>query len=223
MEAAEAKEVAPEVQAPPEVPETVANPTTTNTSEVAAMETDEPKPTEPQVSEPAAAITEPVVPEAVVQDTAATAPATVEEPPQLQTMEPPTEPKEVAPSVTEDVKPTVDAAAAGGDELNKTVQPMEAEEAKEAAPAKVEPETPTTEAPKPVLPQVANQAKKPKPDLSSLPTRQYLDQCVVPILLQGLSWLAKTRPDDPIEKLAGYLIEHKSEVEAGQQENINGS
>lgn len=54
-------------------------------------------------------------------------------------------------------------------------------------------------------------SKKSKVDVSNLPTRQYLDQTVVPILLQGLSWLAKTRPDDPIVELSKYLIEHKPE------------
>ena len=36
-------------------------------------------------------------------------------------------------------------------------------------------------------------SKKPKVDLQSLPTRAYLDQTVVPILLQGMSVLAKER------------------------------
>lgn len=35
--------------------------------------------------------------------------------------------------------------------------------------------------------------KSNKVDLASLPTRQYLDQTVVPILLQGLQVLAKER------------------------------
>jgi len=35
--------------------------------------------------------------------------------------------------------------------------------------------------------------KRPKVDLQSLPTRAYLDQTVVPILLQGMSALAKER------------------------------
>lgn len=34
-------------------------------------------------------------------------------------------------------------------------------------------------------------ARKPKSDMQSLPTRQYLDQTVAPILLQGLQTLAK--------------------------------
>ena len=45
-------------------------------------------------------------------------------------------------------------------------------------------------------------AKKLKQDLTNLPTRQYLDQTVVPILLQGLASLARERPRDPIEYLA---------------------
>ena len=41
-------------------------------------------------------------------------------------------------------------------------------------------------------------AKRPKVDLQSLPTRAYLDQTVVPILLQGMSVLAKERYFDKI-------------------------
>lgn len=36
-----------------------------------------------------------------------------------------------------------------------------------------------------------NSTRKPKSDMQSLPTRQYLDQTVAPILLQGLQTLAK--------------------------------
>lgn len=57
------------------------------------------------------------------------------------------------------------------------------------------------------------QPQKPKLDLGSLPTRQYLDQTVVPILLRGLTWLAKTRPEDPVSELAKYLLDHKSECD----------
>jgi len=56
-------------------------------------------------------------------------------------------------------------------------------------------------------------SKKYRQDLASLPTRQYLDQTVVPILLQGLASLARERPRDPIEYLAGYLLRHKREYE----------
>ena len=55
--------------------------------------------------------------------------------------------------------------------------------------------------------------KKSRVDLQSLPTRQYLDQTIVPILLQALSTLAKERPPDPINFLAGYLLKHKTQYE----------
>ncbi|KDR19498.1 protein dpy-30 homolog [Zootermopsis nevadensis] len=58
-------------------------------------------------------------------------------------------------------------------------------------------------------------AKKSRVDLQSLPTRQYLDQTVVPILLQALSTLAKERPPDPINFLAGYLLKNKTQYEQG--------
>eukprot|EP00970_Alexandrium_tamarense_P013225 scaffold3283_cov103-Alexandrium_tamarense.AAC.29 len=41
---------------------------------------------------------------------------------------------------------------------------------------------------------------------NNLPIRAYLDQTVVPILLDGLSALVKERPANPVEWLAGYLI-----------------
>ncbi|XP_076306110.1 uncharacterized protein LOC143222873 [Tachypleus tridentatus] len=60
-----------------------------------------------------------------------------------------------------------------------------------------------------------SQSKKPRVDLQNFPTRQYLDITVVPILLQGLSALAKERPPDPIEYLAAYLLKNKSQFEQG--------
>ncbi|XP_066553303.1 protein dpy-30 homolog [Amia ocellicauda] len=58
-----------------------------------------------------------------------------------------------------------------------------------------------------------DKVSKQKVDLQSLPTRAYLDQTVVPILLQGLSVLAKERPPNPIEFLAAYLLKNKSQFE----------
>nr|XP_034370410.1 protein dpy-30 homolog [Arvicanthis niloticus] len=52
-----------------------------------------------------------------------------------------------------------------------------------------------------------------KVDLQSLPTRAYLDQPVVPILLQDLAVLAKERPPNPIEFLASYLLKNKAQFE----------
>ncbi|KAK0131707.1 Protein dpy-30 [Merluccius polli] len=59
----------------------------------------------------------------------------------------------------------------------------------------------------------AEKSSKQKVDLQALPTRAYLDQTVVPILLQGLSVLAKDRPPNPIEYLAAFLLKNKSQFE----------
>uniref|UniRef100_A0AC34PY31 Dpy-30 n=1 Tax=Panagrolaimus sp. JU765 TaxID=591449 RepID=A0AC34PY31_9BILA len=45
--------------------------------------------------------------------------------------------------------------------------------------------------------------------LQTIPTRQYLDQTVVPILLQALGQLAKERPPNPVQFLAEYLLREK--------------
>merc|ERR1712125_223656 len=57
---------------------------------------------------------------------------------------------------------------------------------------------------------------KPKAAQQSLPTRQYLDQSVVPILLQGLTALAKERPAQPIDFLAAYLMKNKNLYQQSQ-------
>lgn len=56
--------------------------------------------------------------------------------------------------------------------------------------------------------------KKARIDLGSLPTRQYLDQTVVPILIQGLTTLSKERPADPISFLASYLMKNKAQFDS---------
>merc|ERR1712142_580646 len=55
--------------------------------------------------------------------------------------------------------------------------------------------------------------KRPKVDLQSLPTRAYLDQTVVPILLSGMSVLSRERPPNPVEFLAAYLLKNKEQFE----------
>jgi len=47
--------------------------------------------------------------------------------------------------------------------------------------------------------------------LNGLPTRQYLDQTVVPILLEALAALAKDRPKEPIDFMINYLQKHKND------------
>lgn len=59
----------------------------------------------------------------------------------------------------------------------------------------------------------AEPQKKPVRDLKSLPTRQYIDQTVAPILLKGLQTLAKERPPDPVNFLANYLLQNKSRTD----------
>ncbi|CAI9620240.1 unnamed protein product, partial [Staurois parvus] len=83
-------------------------------------------------------------------------------------------------------------------------QAMEAEQSAESGQSQriVENEKASTE-----------KASKQKVDLQALPTRAYLDQTVVPILLQGLSVLAKERPPNPIEFLAAYLLKNKTQFE----------
>ena len=51
-------------------------------------------------------------------------------------------------------------------------------------------------------------SKKHEANLQSLPIRGYLDQTVVPVLLQGLAELAKERPSNPVEWLGQYLLKN---------------
>ena len=55
--------------------------------------------------------------------------------------------------------------------------------------------------------------KAPRVELQSLPTRAYLDQTVVPILLQGLSQLAKEQPPNPVEWLSAFLLKNKEQFD----------
>ncbi|XP_078491891.1 protein dpy-30 homolog [Ciona intestinalis] len=110
-----------------------------------------------------------------------------------------------------------------------TETPMEADntvpaEQQEAAPPAAAPPAAAPQAvpsPTPAVQEVVNAEKEvaqkaPKTvELQSLPTRAYLDQTVVPILLSGLSTLAKERPPNPIEYLAAYLLKNKEEFKSG--------
>ena len=42
----------------------------------------------------------------------------------------------------------------------------------------------------------------------SLPKQEYLQATVVPLLLEGISWIIKERPEDPVEYLAMFLIKN---------------
>ena len=54
----------------------------------------------------------------------------------------------------------------------------------------------------------AAQAVQNRLQSQALPIRAYLDQTVVPLLLQGMSALVKERPPNPIEYLANYLLKN---------------
>ena len=49
--------------------------------------------------------------------------------------------------------------------------------------------------------------------INSLPTRQYLDNTVVPILLQAMAEVAKERPRYPVEFIINYLRANNPENE----------
>lgn len=59
--------------------------------------------------------------------------------------------------------------------------------------------------------QPQSEAPKEQSKQSTLPTRQYLDATVVPILHSALSQLAKLRPENPIEYLGKYLLEYQKD------------
>ena len=52
---------------------------------------------------------------------------------------------------------------------------------------------------------------KPQQNINSLPIRAYLDQTVVPLVLQGMAEVAKERPENPIKYLAEFLMKHAND------------
>ena len=59
-----------------------------------------------------------------------------------------------------------------------------------------------------------------KNSLETLPIRAYLDQAVVPLVLQALSALAqeKDKPENPIDYVAEYLLKHNPEDKQAKQQ-----
>jgi protein dpy-30 len=103
----------------------------------------------------------------------------------------------------------------------KSKVPGDAARADQAAPAEAaaasnEPPAADAQPPPPVFP-LADAAKKAEevarkaaaePHPRAVPNRKYLEQTVVPILMQGMQQLVKERPEDPVEYLAAYLLKH---------------
>lgn len=44
--------------------------------------------------------------------------------------------------------------------------------------------------------------------LNQLPVRTYLDETVVPIMMQALSACARERPEDPVDFVANFLLKN---------------
>ncbi|KAL7532533.1 hypothetical protein ACHAXR_004690 [Thalassiosira sp. AJA248-18] len=74
-----------------------------------------------------------------------------------------------------------------------------------------QPPAPAAPAPAPAAPAPATSSANAavsaqQKNMQALPIRAYLDQTVVPILLDGMSELVKERPANPVEWLAAYLL-----------------
>jgi len=46
------------------------------------------------------------------------------------------------------------------------------------------------------------------PDARNLPMHVYLDELVMPLLIQGMSELVEDRPEEPVEWLSTYLLKN---------------
>lgn len=121
---------------------------------------------------------------------------------------PPAEEHAADPAPAEDVAEHAPSAEEAKEEAH-------AESKEETAPAADSKDEPAQEAPAAKDDEEEVKAAEPaaesvqdKVEVQALPIRAYLDQTVVPILLQGMSALVKERPANPIEWLAGYLIKH---------------
>ncbi|KAG0045608.1 hypothetical protein BGZ83_009209 [Gryganskiella cystojenkinii] len=51
-----------------------------------------------------------------------------------------------------------------------------------------------------------------KAEIAEMPVRPYLDQTVLPVLLEGMKQLAKDRPQNPLEYLGHFLLNHSDTV-----------
>ena len=45
---------------------------------------------------------------------------------------------------------------------------------------------------------------------SRLPQTEYLSSTVLPLIMEGLSWIIKERPKDPVEHLAMFLLKNQN-------------
>ncbi|KAK5986029.1 Dosage compensation protein dpy-30 [Trichostrongylus colubriformis] len=106
------------------------------------------------------------------------------------------------------------ATAPNSAEENAPAAPAAAPAAPASAPAAQPAPAAATDAPK------STGVLAPPRAAPAIPTRQYLDQTVVPILLQALGALAKERPENPIDFLINFLIKEKERYQPST-ENVS--
>jgi protein dpy-30 len=80
---------------------------------------------------------------------------------------------------------------------------MDADTATSSAPATGYEDTPDG-----INAEKAAMAVQNKLNVQALPTRSYLEQTIVPVLLQGLASVNRERPENPIEFLAQFLLKN---------------
>ncbi|VDO98357.1 unnamed protein product [Heligmosomoides polygyrus] len=112
--------------------------------------------------------------------------------------------------------PAAEAPAATTDAAPAPVESMETNEEKTSAPNPTEDLRCFSSAPAAAAAAAAAPRVPP-----AIPTRQYLDQTVVPILLQALGALAKERPENPIDFLINFLIKEKERYQPSTEQNVS--
>jgi protein dpy-30 len=112
--------------------------------------------------------------------------------------------------VTTDAEQPIVAAPIQEAPVAEGVTPAAVESAQVPAVAAPVAETILTEKTQKVIGDEKESTNRAKADVQSLPTRQYLDQTVVPILLQALTALSKERPPDAVDFLVAYLMKNKT-------------
>ena len=57
--------------------------------------------------------------------------------------------------------------------------------------------------------------------LSALPIGAYLDEAVVPVLLQGLAALTRERPENPVDFLGNFLLKNNPNRRGLVEQSLN--
>ena len=63
---------------------------------------------------------------------------------------------------------------------------------------------------------------KTREQLLALSVRSYLDETCVPLVMQALAAVSRERPEDPVEFIAHYLLQHNNNsAAAGPRRNVD--